>query len=1397
MKKLTLILALLVTMVTTAMAQNVYLQKINHVNWTVTALNEAGTSGNEGGVAYIADADPKTFYHSNWNSNYTDGNGVNKGKDGLQAFMIELPMEYSDISKITYTGRSDKSGNNPSGWATKVRIYLYQTLPADLSAKALSALTYAEKEALLVASNTTVLGEPVFNNNNNPWSGDQVKTVELATPQAAKYVLFVMDASTDGWLTCSDFNIYQNLTLDEGVEIKEIDGSKPYYLKIKNAKRGECYLDIKTPHGDTQGLKTIGISNEPVAAYFKNMRGTWRISSEPGYDSNSFLGVSKWCAPPQVEVPASFFVEYNSDGTFALLQDTYKGEGENNNTRCYLGGDAILENAEQIKIYTGADKANAINIELVELNDLETAKENARVALAKTGPGYPATNSEARTTLEAAMNGTDATAINDAVATYKATFDEDTEIANVALPEVGKVYRFVSALPGYFEQQIVRKAMYNNSIQLMWQNYNKDALNQMWAVMDCNTDNQKVTFINLDDARSPQGNFLMRQTPNYCTLAYLGGGQFKIKSSNGGTMHTNNHGGGAGNESNIVSWDNVANTASAWYIEEVDVTKDMITAFAGKIDAAYAQSCLLTNKSTDLANAVNTVKEATNENYASAFVNLMTTLSNTEINYIDEGYFYMKSKESGWYAYNNNNTDIYAKQEKTPASIFKFVKAAEGTYYIQTDCGLYVQGVVDTKNAVLLNTTSVDYRVERLTSSDHYVLRKRGDTDNYHYMHQATSLSNKVVGWSTDANNTKWSLEPLNAEELEKIYTLSEINTQNASAPTITYNNDSYTGNKVIKQAGGFYMLDAAPSETDFTVTPAAEAPLINLVSVNGKNLSLNVGYNGENVFTMRCVKENSYARYHKDCWLNEDSITNMITYEGKIYWESLFLMEEGTGDYTGYYTIRPLAALDRYAYNLATADEDSKVATKEAPAEGGLTGAYYWKITQNGEDTYNITPYHNGENTGDAYGWNRRGSYEGKNHIGYWKDHNDANDNKWYVKTMEQEFIPIHTLDDSVLGYANYESVEEHLPYTKAITEDGFEKLKAGKYDVVLPTIGAYYTLKNEKSNKFMTGNKENITIEESAKDVESIFYVDEGYSLMSYFAGRYLDTKAKGYSDIGTKLNGKFSKVYGGYKENTLAYYNNDNRWTYGGGDTGGGGSNGLDQGSANEVPNNTGYNWVFTKVTSLPVTISAAGYASWYAPVAVIVPEGLEAYYLLKDNIKGPKGDRYASMSKIECGVIPANEGVILTGKYGGKAVDKTYDFIITTIEDDSDEKDETDIVKLFNILEGTVATEYVTDDAYVLSKPNGKEIGFYLADMNKQNNTAFQNNSHKAYLPASEVPADALQSAGFRFSFGGTTDIEEVETESSEVNAIYDLTGRKLEGISGAGIYIINGKKVIVR
>ena len=45
--------------------------------------------------------------------------------------------------------------------------------------------------------------------------------------------------------------------------------------------------------------------------------------------------------------------------------------------------------------------------------------------------------------------------------------------------------------------------------------------------------------------------------------------------------------------------------------------------------------------------------------------------------------------------------------------------------------------------------------------------------------------------------------------------------------------------------------------------------------------------------------------------------------------------------------------------------------------------------------------------------------------------------------------------------------------------------------------------------------------------------------------------------------------------------------------------------------------------------------------------------------------------------------------------------------------------------------------------------------------------------------------------------GSTAIEDVETETVGVKVIYDLSGRRVEKITNAGIYIVNGKKILVK
>ena len=50
--------------------------------------------------------------------------------------------------------------------------------------------------------------------------------------------------------------------------------------------------------------------------------------------------------------------------------------------------------------------------------------------------------------------------------------------------------------------------------------------------------------------------------------------------------------------------------------------------------------------------------------------------------------------------------------------------------------------------------------------------------------------------------------------------------------------------------------------------------------------------------------------------------------------------------------------------------------------------------------------------------------------------------------------------------------------------------------------------------------------------------------------------------------------------------------------------------------------------------------------------------------------------------------------------------------------------------------------------------------------------------------------------FVYNEAVTTEIETV-VEEVENNAIYDLTGRRVNEISKAGVYVVNGKKILVK
>ena len=190
---------------------------------------------------------------------------------------------------------------------------------------------------------------------------------------------------------------------------------------------------------------------------------------------------------------------------------------------------------------------------------------------------------------------------------------------------------------------------------------------------------------------------------------------------------------------------------------------------------------------------------------------------------------------------------------------------------------------------------------------------------------------------------------------------------------------------------------------------------------------------------------------------------------------------------------------------------------------------------------------------------------------------------------------------------------------------------------------------------------------------------------------------------------------------------------------------------------------------------VTVSEeAGWATMYLGYQAYIPEGVNVYA-----VTGVENG-WVTKSQLE-GVIPANTGVLLenAGNFTFKRAAKD----VNALEG--------------NLMNGSVEDTYVLGSAYVLAYGE-KGVGFYKAELNKnaegsEGTTHFKNNAGKAYLV---LPAAENSAAYYGFDWAGTTGVEDVVVEN-EVKAIYDLTGRRVEAITAAGIYIVNGKKVLVK
>lgn len=346
----------------------------------------------------------------------------------------------------------------------------------------------------------------------------------------------------------------------------------------------------------------------------------------------------------------------------------------------------------------------------------------------------------------------------------------------------------------------------------------------------------------------------------------------------------------------------------------------------------------------------------------------------------------------------------------------------------------------------------------------------------------------------------------------------------------------------------------------------------------------------------------------------------------------------------------------------------------------------------------------------------------------------------------------------------------------------------------VNLPESGKFYKLKGSVSNKYAyskgAGTQMGMSSTESDYQTAGLFYFNgnntDGFSMLNYKDGLYVyDTRTTGQLGNSTKF--QFAEPTTTHL-GTLTIYqttaiSSNGRWMYDNGNN-----------STPKVDRNSDYaanncDWYISEVTSIPVTFKTAGlgYATFYSPVAVQIPENTKAY-VCKIGTNGNTLTFYEITSVVdESGekTIPANTPVLLyNSTVKGAGSDVTVSFPVTTID--------AEIIN--NSFVGTLATEAFSTsdsekDTYSLRTntiDDVTKVGFYK----KTSGTTLA--GFKAWLQT----AHQDQARNFTIYFNGEDDatgIAEALGLDSDKVEVYDLNGRKLSGYQ-KGINIVNGKKI---
>ena len=328
-----------------------------------------------------------------------------------------------------------------------------------------------------------------------------------------------------------------------------------------------------------------------------------------------------------------------------------------------------------------------------------------------------------------------------------------------------------------------------------------------------------------------------------------------------------------------------------------------------------------------------------------------------------------------------------------------------------------------------------------------------------------------------------------------------------------------------------------------------------------------------------------------------------------------------------------------------------------------------------------------------------------------------------------------------------------------------------------VVPT---FFRVKNLAGTKYIKehatvdyNNYNQLLFSADGTDASSIFYLNASNNIISYYSGLYLfainhtaGLNYQGYNLSNYKCTYEFlpgtavNQVYVHAVTDPVGWGGDNKYWSA------------TDTNIDRVATPTANSDFLIEEVTSLPVTITTAKYATLCVPVALEIPEGVKAYYI--SNVTTTE----ATLTKLT-GTIPANMPVIL---YADEiTATTTFDFPITTA----------DAFVGTNKLSGQAAAQNVAAGvAYTLQTASNEDstVGFYPK-------AAGTIAGFKAYLLAENVTA-GVKGLTFLFDDDDADGITSVQALGSPEVNVFDLSGRRVNKPT-KGLYIVNGKKVMVK